>query len=89
MSHVYYLEQRVSNFIISILVGLSVLMSPALKLIPMSVLFGVFLYMGISSMAGIQFFERISLIFTQVSNYPQVSLYLIHKLISLLLRTFR
>jgi solute carrier family 4 anion exchanger 2 len=65
-------EQRLSNFVISVLVGLSVLMSGALVLIPMSVLFGVFLYMGISSMSGIQFFDRLSLLFKQVSNYPQV-----------------
>ncbi|XP_035714633.1 band 3 anion transport protein isoform X1 [Folsomia candida] len=65
-------EQRVSNFIISILVGLSVFVSPILMYIPMAVLFGVFLYMGISSMAGIQFFERCSLLFKQVNNHPQV-----------------
>lgn len=51
-------EQRVSGFVVSVLVGLSVTMAPLLRLIPMSVLFGVFLYMGIASMTGVQFFDR-------------------------------
>lgn len=51
-------EQRVSGFSVSLLVGLSVLMAPILRLIPMSVLFGVFLYMGVASMTGVQLFER-------------------------------
>lgn len=51
-------EQRVSGFCVSVLVGLSVTASPLLRLIPMSVLFGVFLYMGVASMSGVQFFER-------------------------------
>lgn len=51
-------EQRISGFFVSLMVGLSVTMAPILRLIPMSVLFGVFLYMGIASMSGVQFFER-------------------------------
>lgn len=51
-------EQRVSGFCVSLLVGLSVAAAPLLRLIPMSVLFGVFLYMGIASMSGVQFFDR-------------------------------
>lgn len=47
-------------------------MSPILVKIPMAVLFGVFLYMGISSMRGVQLFDRISLLFKQVSSHPQV-----------------
>ncbi|XP_024084063.1 band 3 anion transport protein isoform X3 [Cimex lectularius] len=64
-------EQRVSALLVSILVGLSVLMSPLLRLVPMSVLFGVFLYMGISSINGIQFFERCRLFFMPVKHHPQ------------------
>jgi solute carrier family 4 anion exchanger 2 len=37
----------------------------------MSVLFGVFLYMGISSTNGIQFFERLKLFFMPVKHHPQ------------------
>lgn len=51
-------EQRLSGLFVSLLVGLSVTMAPILRLIPISVLFGVFLYMGIASMSGVQFFER-------------------------------
>lgn len=51
-------EQRVSGLFVSVMIGLSVAMAPVLRLIPMAVLFGVFLYMGVSSMMGVQFFER-------------------------------
>lgn len=51
-------EQRLSGFFVSLLCGLSIFASPLLKQIPMSVLFGVFLYMGVCSMIGVQFFER-------------------------------
>ncbi|XP_052869974.1 LOW QUALITY PROTEIN: anion exchange protein 3 [Anopheles cruzii] len=65
-------EQRVSGFLVSLLVGLSVTMAPILRLIPISVLFGVFLYMGIASMSGVQLFERIRLYLVPVKHYPQV-----------------
>lgn len=48
------LEQRVTNIMIFLLVGLSVFFTPVLKHIPMPVLFGVFLYMGTSSLKGSQ-----------------------------------
>ncbi|KAL7734702.1 hypothetical protein ACLKA6_010995 [Drosophila palustris] len=63
-------EQRVSGFFVCVMIGLSVLMSPLLRLIPMAVLFGVFLYMGIASMSGVQFFERVRLYFMPVKHYP-------------------
>lgn len=47
-------EQRVTNIMIFLLVGLSVFFTSVLQLIPMSVLFGVFLYMGTSSLDGSQ-----------------------------------
>lgn len=59
-------EQRLSGFFVSLMVGLSVTAAPLLRLIPMSVLFGVFLYMGIASMSGIQFFDRLALIRTRI-----------------------
>uniref|UniRef100_A0A2M3YY57 Anion exchange protein n=1 Tax=Anopheles braziliensis TaxID=58242 RepID=A0A2M3YY57_9DIPT len=65
-------EQRVSGLFVSLLVGLSVTMAPILRLIPISVLFGVFLYMGIASMSGVQFFERLRLYLVPVKHYPQV-----------------
>ncbi|XP_034090115.1 sodium bicarbonate cotransporter 3-like [Gymnodraco acuticeps] len=54
-------EQRVTGFMIFFLMGCSVFMTSALKLIPMPVLYGVFLYMGVSSLKGIQLFDRIKL----------------------------
>lgn len=58
---------------VSILVGLSVLMAPYLRLVPMAVLFGVFLYMGISSIDGVQFFERLKLFLMPVKHHPQTA----------------
>ena len=52
--------------------GVSVLMSPILKHVPLPVLFGVFLYMGVASMSGIQFFERVELFFKPVKHHPDV-----------------
>ncbi|KAM7358800.1 anion exchange protein Ae2 isoform 2-T5 [Cochliomyia hominivorax] len=63
-------EQRISGFFVALMIGLSVTMAPLLRLIPMAVLFGVFLYMGIASMSGVQFFERIRLFFMPVKHYP-------------------
>lgn len=66
-------EQRVSAFAVSLLIGVSVLMSPLLGLVPMSVLFGVFLYMGVASTNGIQFFDRIRLFFMPPKHHPAAS----------------
>lgn len=66
-------EQRVSGILVSIMVGLSVLMAKVLRLIPLSVLFGVFLYMGIASMSGVQFFERIRLFLMPVKHHPMTN----------------
>jgi solute carrier family 4 anion exchanger 2 len=66
-------EQRLSALLVSVFVGFSVLMAPLLRLVPMSVLFGVFLYMGISSTNGIQFFERLKLFFMPVKHHPQAA----------------
>ncbi|XP_068425591.1 sodium bicarbonate cotransporter 3-like isoform X2 [Clinocottus analis] len=55
-------EQRVTGFMIFFLMGCSVFMTSALKFIPMPVLYGVFLYMGVSSLKGIQLFDRIKLL---------------------------
>jgi hypothetical protein len=41
-----------------------------LQMIPMSVLFGLFLYMGVASMRGNQFFERLKLYLMDRQRYP-------------------
>ena len=58
---------------VSVLLGLSVLLAPLLKLVPFAVLFGVFLYMGVSSINGIQLFDRLSLLLMPVKHHPSVS----------------
>ncbi len=51
-------EQRVTAVLIAICIGLSIFITPILRLIPMPVLYGVFLFMGVSSLKGLQFFDR-------------------------------
>ena len=63
-------ETRVTGLAIHLLIGLSVLALPLLKLVPMAVLYGLFLFMGIVSMAGNQFFERMRLWLMDSSLYP-------------------
>ncbi|XP_062518366.1 sodium-driven chloride bicarbonate exchanger-like isoform X2 [Corticium candelabrum] len=43
-------EQRVTSLVVSILAGVSLLMTPLLNIIPMPVLYGLFLYMGVASL---------------------------------------
>lgn len=64
------LENRVTNFSVHALIGASLLLLPLLALIPTSVLFGLFLYMGIASMGGNQLFERIRLWVLDPTHYP-------------------
>lgn len=56
-------EQRLSNLLQSILVGLAVCAMPVIKMIPTSVLWGYFAYMAIDSLPGNQFWERMLLLF--------------------------
>ncbi|XP_058036129.1 sodium bicarbonate cotransporter 3 isoform X3 [Ahaetulla prasina] len=65
-------EQRVTGLMIFVLMGLSVFMTSVLKFIPMPVLYGVFLYMGTSSLKGIQFFDRIKLFGMPAKHQPDL-----------------
>ncbi|XP_036001221.1 sodium bicarbonate cotransporter 3 isoform X8 [Fundulus heteroclitus] len=65
-------EQRVTGFLIFTLMGCSVFMTSVLKFIPMPVLYGVFLYMGASSLKGIQFFDRIKLFGMPAKHQPDL-----------------
>ncbi|XP_077020292.1 band 3 anion transport protein isoform X2 [Tamandua tetradactyla] len=65
-------EQRISGLLVSVLVGLSILMEPILARIPTAVLFGIFLYMGVTSLSGIQLFDRILLLFKPPKYHPDV-----------------
>ena len=64
------IENRVSPLCIHILIGCSVLLLPLMQLVPMAVLFGLFLFMGTATLAGNQFFDRLTLWVTDPSLYP-------------------
>jgi mannitol/fructose-specific phosphotransferase system IIA component (Ntr-type) len=64
-------ENRVTGITIHLLLGGTLLFLPMLEKIPLAVLFGLFLYMGIVSMKGNQFFERLSLWATDPELYPR------------------
>uniref|UniRef100_A0A8C1NTE1 Solute carrier family 4 member 1a (Diego blood group) n=1 Tax=Cyprinus carpio TaxID=7962 RepID=A0A8C1NTE1_CYPCA len=66
------LEQRVSGILVAVMVGVSILMEPILRMIPMTALFGIFLYMGITSLSGIQLWDRILLLITPKKHHPPV-----------------
>ncbi|MEK6239078.1 MAG: sodium bicarbonate transporter family protein, partial [Planctomycetales bacterium] len=63
-------ENRVTGLSIHLLLGLSLCLLPLLKTIPMAVLYGLFLFMGVVSMSGNQFFERLSLWLKDPALYP-------------------
>ncbi|KAM6042431.1 band 3 anion transport protein isoform 4-T5 [Chlamydotis macqueenii] len=64
-------EQRLSGFLVAVLIGVSILMEPILKYIPLAVLFGIFLYMGVTSLFGIQLFDRILLLLMPPKYHPK------------------
>uniref|UniRef100_A0A3Q1HR13 Anion exchange protein n=1 Tax=Anabas testudineus TaxID=64144 RepID=A0A3Q1HR13_ANATE len=70
-------EQRVTGVVVFILTGLSVFMAPILKFIPMPVLYGVFLYMGVASLNGVQFMDRLKLLLMPAKHQPDL-IYLRH-----------
>uniref|UniRef100_A0A8C9RSQ6 Anion exchange protein n=1 Tax=Scleropages formosus TaxID=113540 RepID=A0A8C9RSQ6_SCLFO len=70
-------EQRMTGVFVFILTGLSVFMSPVLKFIPMPVLYGVFLYMGVASLNGVQFMDRLKLFLMPAKHQPDL-IYLRH-----------
>uniref|UniRef100_K7FMA2 Anion exchange protein n=1 Tax=Pelodiscus sinensis TaxID=13735 RepID=K7FMA2_PELSI len=64
-------EQRVTGVAIAVLVaGCAVQPGALLAPIPLAVLFGIFLYMGVTSLTGIQLYERLLLIFMPSKHHP-------------------
>uniref|UniRef100_A0A1A8I5R0 Anion exchange protein n=2 Tax=Nothobranchius TaxID=28779 RepID=A0A1A8I5R0_NOTKU len=63
-------EQRISGMFVALMVGVSIFMEPILKMIPMTALFGIFLYMGITSLSGVQMWDRMLLLFTPKKYHP-------------------
>ncbi|XP_061783199.1 electrogenic sodium bicarbonate cotransporter 4-like isoform X1 [Nerophis lumbriciformis] len=66
-------EQRLTGTLVFVLTGLSVFLAPVLQYIPMPVLYGVFLYMGVASLSGIQFWERMKLYMMPPKHQPDFS----------------
>ncbi|KAK5910507.1 hypothetical protein CesoFtcFv8_004335 [Champsocephalus esox] len=63
-------EQRMTGILVFCLTGVSIFLAPVLKYIPMPVLYGVFLYMGVASLSGIQFWDRIKLYMMPSKHQP-------------------
>ncbi|NWR66450.1 B3A2 protein, partial [Bucorvus abyssinicus] len=66
-------EQRVTGLLVAVLVGLSIVIGDLLRQIPLAVLFGIFLYMGVTSLNGIQFYERLQLLLMPPKHHPDVT----------------
>ncbi|XP_069367475.1 anion exchange protein 2a isoform X2 [Paralichthys olivaceus] len=66
-------EQRVTGFLVAVLVGLSIVIGEVLRQIPLAVLFGIFLYMGVMSLNGIQLTERLILLLMPSKYHPDQS----------------
>ena len=66
------IENRISPLMIHVMIAIALL--PAvlsyIQLIPMAVLFGLFLFMGFATLNGIQFWERVMLWVTDKTLYP-------------------
>uniref|UniRef100_A0A915Q5V1 Anion exchange protein n=1 Tax=Setaria digitata TaxID=48799 RepID=A0A915Q5V1_9BILA len=63
-------EQRLTAIIAHLLIGFSVFITPVIKLVPLPVLIGIFLYMGVVSMLGLQFIQRIAMLFMPIKYQP-------------------
>jgi hypothetical protein len=63
-------ENRVTPLVVHLLIGGSLLFLGLLREIPMSVVFGLFLFMGIASLRGNQFVDRLKLWVTDPTLYP-------------------
>ncbi|NWZ89112.1 S4A4 protein, partial [Nesospiza acunhae] len=70
-------EQRLTGLAVFILMGVSVFMAPVLKHIPMPVLYGVFLHMGVTALNSIQLTDRVRLLLMPAKHQPDLA-YLRH-----------
>jgi hypothetical protein len=64
-------ETRLTMFFSHMMVGLSLLVLQVLQLLPMPVLYGVFLFMGLAALPSMQFWNRLLLWLQQPSKYPK------------------
>ncbi|NXW61157.1 S4A4 protein, partial [Eurystomus gularis] len=70
-------EQRLTGLAVFVLMGVSVFMAPVLRHIPMPVLFGVFLHMGVAALSSIQLTDRVRLLLMSAKHQPDLA-YLRH-----------
>ncbi len=67
-------EQRISGVLIGILVFLCVFLGPyVLRLIPMGAMYGMFLFMGVSTFRGLQIMTRTRLLLQRRRYWPETS----------------
>ena len=66
-------EQRWSGLIQSLLMAACLAITPLLKFIPEAVLWGYFAYMGLASLPGSQFWERMVLLFVDPRQRGRVA----------------
>ncbi|KAH3748022.1 hypothetical protein DPMN_182459, partial [Dreissena polymorpha] len=66
-------EQRLTALMVAIFSGLAVLFTSVLNYIPMPVLYGVFLYMGVAPLSGMQLIQRVLIIFMPAKYQPDYS----------------
>uniref|UniRef100_A0A8C4UQQ9 Anion exchange protein n=1 Tax=Falco tinnunculus TaxID=100819 RepID=A0A8C4UQQ9_FALTI len=70
-------EQRLTGLAVFTLTGVSIFMAPILKYIPMPVLYGVFLHMGVEALNSIQLTDRVRLLLMPAKHQPDLA-YLRH-----------
>ena len=70
---VYVRETRLTTLISHILIGASILLIPyPMNMIPIPVLYGLFIFLAVTSLGDFQLWERLVLIFTEQSLYPPI-----------------
>lgn len=78
-------EQRVTHILIFVLCGLSIFFTQILQRIPMPVLFGVFLFMGTTSLKGSQVWPIITLNDYNNTTNKQLMIQLFERIVILLM----
>ena len=63
-------ENRITGLVTALLIGGTLFFLPWMKVIPLAILYGLFLFMGIVSLVSSQFFERLSLWLIDPALYP-------------------
>lgn len=64
------IEQRGTGLLIFVLIGVSILAAPILKFIPLNILYGVFVLMGVNAVLDLTLLERLLLFITPRKHHP-------------------